>query len=131
MKLGIIIAVAILFIAISIYIVNAFCYYNDKEGYQTISYDEFIKLMAVAPEKWEISDWASRVYYNNTIIYMKTYFDELRLAHAKKKSDKLILQSAMDKKRAELIKSWQSDIDNYRSEYMDVVKTYLDGDKIL
>lgn len=130
MKLGIIIAVAILFIVILIYIFNAYCYYNDKEGYQTISYDEFIKLMAVAPEKWEISNWTGRVYYNNTIIYMKTYFDELRLAHAKKKSDKLILRSAMNKKRAELIKSWQSDIDNYRNEYMDSVKTYLNEGKI-
>lgn len=132
MELGIIITVAILFIVILKYIFNAYCYYNYKEGYQTISYDEFIKLMVVAPEKWEIYNWAyCRVYYNNTVIYMKTYFDELRLAHAKKKSDKLILQSAMDKKRAELIKSWQSDINNYRSEYMDAVKTYINEGKIL
>lgn len=119
-------------VIIIIYLVHVYYYYDASKGYQKITYDEFIKLMAVAPEKWEISDWTySCVYYNYTIIYMKTYFDELRLAHAKKKGDKLILQSAMDKKRAELIKSWQSDINNYRSEYMDAVKTYINEGKIL
>jgi len=133
MKLGIlIITIVILTVVILIYVANASSYYECISDEQTITFDEFIKLEAVAPEKWIISDWVYYcVYYGSTRIFMKTYFDELRLAHAAKKLDKLELQSAMDKKRAELIKSWQSDIDNYRSEYMDAIKTYFNEGKIL
>lgn len=133
MKLGIlIITIAILTVVILIYVANASSYYECISDEQTITFDEFIKLKAVAPEKWIISDCVYYcVYYGGTRIFMKTYFDQLRLARAKKKYDDLELQSVMDKKRAELIKSWQSDIDNYRSEYVDSVKTYINEGKIL
>lgn len=131
--LGIVIIISIILVClVLVYLFLAFMYHDITGDSQKISYDEFIKLAAVAPEKWCISDWVySCVYYDGTKIFMKTYFDQLRLTRLKKKSDKLALESSIDKKRAELIKSWQSDIDNYRSEYMDTVKTYLDGDKIL
>ena len=133
MKFGIlVITIGILTIVILIYVANALSYHECISDQQTITFDEFIKLEAVAPEKWIISDCVYYcVYYGGTRIFMKTYFDELRFAHAAKKLDKLKLQSDMDKKRAELIKSWQSDIDNYRSEYVDSVKTYINEGKIL
>jgi hypothetical protein len=106
--------------------------YLEKDD-QKITYDEFIKLASIAPKKWKIMDDCDYHYlrYDDTHIYMKTYFDQLRLTRLKKKDDKLALESIMDKKRAELIKSWQSDIDNYRSEYTDAVKTYINEGKIL
>ncbi len=131
--LGIVIIISIILVClVLVYLGFAFAYHDITGDSQKISYDEFIKLAAVAPEKWCISDWVySCVYYDGTKIFMKTYFDQLRLARLKKKDDKLAFQSAMDKKRAELIKSWQSDINNYRSEYMDAVKTYINEGKIL
>ncbi len=107
-------------------------FYLEKDD-QKITYDEFIKLASMAPKKWKIMDGWDYCYlrYGDTHIYMKTYFDQLRLTRLKKKDDKLALESTMDKKRAELIKSWQSDINNYRNEYMDAVKTYINDGKIL
>ena len=115
----------------SIMLVDYHFFYLQKND-QKITYDEFIKLASVAPEKWKIMDDCDYyLRYGDTCIYMKTFLDELKLIHMAKKREKLKFESSMDKKRAELIKSWQSDIDNYRSEYMDAVKTYINEGKIL
>ena len=117
---------------ILIYTPFAMCYYIETNHHQRIKYGEFIKIAAVAPMKWEIAcdgDYYYLIYFNKNdenIIYMKTYLDELKLTHSYKKHKKLIHEASINKERAKLIKSWQTDINNYHDEYINNIK-----DKIL
>ena len=132
--IGIILAFLIIIGALGLFIYMPFavCYYVETNHHQRIKYEEFIKIAAVAPKKWEIAcdgDYYYLMYSdkdNVNIIYMKTYFDELKLTYSYKKHNKLIHESFINKERAKLIKLWQADINNYHNEYINNIK-----DKIL
>lgn len=62
---------------------------------------------------------------------MKSYFDMLRLKSLYKKRQKQKFNTVYIKKRAELIKQWQKDIDNYHNDYLEQIGVYLGQGKKL
>ena len=128
---------AIVLFCLMIYAIFASCYRDDIKGYQTLTYKQFLRISCVAPEKWEIDDWTyCRIYYktdegNSVTIYMKSYFDNLRLLRDYNKHKKLIYNSYLVNERAKLIKSWQKDINNYHDDYLEQIGVYLKEGKKL
>ena len=129
------------FILLLLYIIFTLMYKSEIHGKQTITFREFCRISAVAPKKWKIRDGAycHLLYHHNRDnsddeyieIYMKTYFDYIRLSHMCSKRNKQKLEYKLDKERANLIKSWQLDINNYYDEYTNQIKVYHKKGKIL
>ena len=116
------------------YIIFALFYRSDAADHQRISYKEFIRISAVCPEKWHLED--EYVIYTDarwetTTIYMKSYFDCLRLNRLYKAEKKKSKNSILDRERAKLLKAWQQDINNYRDQYVEATKLYFGKGKVL
>ena len=115
----------------------ASCYHNHIKGCQTLTYKQFLSISCVAPEKWEINDCIyCQIDYktdegNSVTIYMKSYFDNLRLARNYNRHKNLIHNSHLANERAKLIKSWQKDINNYHDDYLEQIGVYLKEGKTL
>lgn len=117
-----VIIIAALFMGSIIYFTLALLYkYCTVNGRQTITYDEFIKLYTINPNAWSI-DWIDSVHYNGTCIYMKSYFDNIRLVIFKRRIEKQLHNKSYNRKRAELIELWQKDIDDYKKKYTEELK---------
>jgi hypothetical protein len=129
--------VAIALCCATMYAIFASCYHDHIKGYQTLTYKQFLRISCVAPEKWKIDDWVyCRIDYktddgNTVSIYMKSYFDCLRLARVYNKHKSLIQTSHLANERAKLIKSWQKDINNYHDDYLEQIGVYLKKGKKL
>lgn len=117
-------------IIVILYIVFAIFYRCEIRNEQTMTLRQAFHISSVSPEKWDVYD---SVYYcliyksddgKESPIYMKSYFDQLRLGafYRRKKREKL--DSIQAKERAKLIKEWQKDINHYQDKYMEHVKTY-------
>ena len=107
--------------------------YSDVRYGQKISFRQYLRISCVAPEKWKIVDVCDcylhyktgKYTYNYTNIYMKTYFDALRLKRLYKKQQKREADAEYSSKRAELIKLWQKDINNFHDDYLEQIGVYL------
>ena len=120
------------------YIIFALFYRSDAADHQRISYKEFIRISAVCPEKWHIEDGyvtyredPNSWWHDSTRIYMKSYFDALRLNRLYKAEKKKSKNSILDRERAKLLKAWQQDINNYRDQYVEATKVYFGKGKVL
>ena len=141
LELVIVILISVSIFWLFLYIIFALLYKSEIHGKQTITFREFCRISAVAPEKWKIRDGAyyRLLYHHNRDnsddeyieIYMKTYFDYIRLSHMCSKRNKQKLEYKLDKERANLIKSWQLDINNYYDVYTNQIKVYHKKGKIL
>lgn len=128
-----------LIVLLILYLIRSLMYRYETSEFQKISYIQYLKISSVAPEKWEISDsWYYYLYYcpregdyNCIEIFMKSYFDMLRLRSLYKKKQKKKFNTVYIKKRAELIKQWQKDIDNYHNDYLEQIGVYLGQGKKL
>ena len=129
----------ILLLSLMLYVVLAVIYIIEKRGEQTITFRQYRKISAVAPKKWEIysgvycyllyhSDGDPHIY---TKVYMKTYFDCLRLSRIYHMHNKRRIEQVMDEERAKLIKSWQQDINDYHDDYLKEIGVYLKKGKML
>ena len=112
-----------------IYTIFAVFYKIETVNEQAISFKQYLRISAVCPEKWEIIDGLYfYVYYNSndgyTKLYMKTYFDQLRLGMLYKRKERKDINDIMAKERAKLIKQWQRDINSYQDRYMEQVGVY-------
>lgn len=119
-----IIILFIFLLVILIYGVYACCYYDDAKGYPKISFEQFQRLYKTAPSKWDFA--YDRVYYETdkqvTIIYFTTYFDCLRYQWLQNQKEKNKIKEEADKNKLALLKEWQNDIDDYRQEYINLLK---------
>lgn len=129
----------ILLLLLISYVIFASLYIIEKHGKQTITFQQYLKISAVAPKKWEICDGAYcyLLYHSDgqphiyTSVYMKTYFDCLRLSRIYHMHNKWKMEQVMDKERAKLIKSWQQDINDYHDDYLKEIGVYLKKGKML
>ena len=64
-------------------------------------------------------------------IYMKTYFDMLRLRKLYRRQRKHKTNIKLTNKRAKLIKEWQKDINNFHDDYLEQIGVYLKEGKKL
>ena len=124
------------FVMVFLYIIFALFYKIETVNEQAISFKQYLRISAVCPEKWEIIDgiyWY--VYYNSNDnyvkLYMKTYFDQLRLGMLYKRKERKDINDIMAKERAKLIKEWQRDINSYRDQYVGQVGVYYQKGNIL
>ena len=113
-------------------------YKSDSANYQRMTYKEFIRISAVCPEKWHIEDGyvtyredPNYWWHDSTRIFMKSYFDALRLNRLYKAEKKKSKNSILDRERAKLLKAWQQDINNYRDQYVEATKVYFGKGKVL
>ena len=122
-----------------LYLMFVAVYHIDNKNEQKITYHQFLRISSVAPEKWELKDGfyyhlhyktgeSANVYTN---IYMKTFFDMLRLRRLYKKQKKKNYYSKYLDERAKLIRLWQKDINNYHDDYLEQIGVYLKKGKIL
>lgn len=118
----------VLFIGL-FYLIRAIFFHHDKKGEQTITYNQFVKLYSIAPDKYYIED--GYVRYNCINIYMKTYFDAIRLKIMRRNRDKKRLDTRLNEERAKLLKLWQEDVNAYHDGYLNDIKVYLKEGKIL
>lgn len=119
-----------------VYLILATIYHLDSDVRygQKISFRQYLRISCVAPEKWKIVDVlcncclhykTGKYAYDYTNIYMKTYFDALRLKRLYKKQQKREADAEYSSKRAKLIKLWQKDINNYHDDYLKQIGVYL------
>lgn len=98
---------------------------SDAAGFQRVRYRELRSLMDVAPEKWRMDSFSSDyIVYKPTDekIYMKSYFDTLRLIRMIKKIRKHQERREYTAQRAVLLKHFQSDIDSYKQKLNETLK---------
>lgn len=126
------------FVALCVYVILALCYRAESKDEQRITYREFVRISAVCPEKWHLeneyvvyTEMTNTLRDDSTRIYMKSYFDALRLNRLYKAEKKKSKNSILDRERAKLLKAWQQDINNYRDQYMDATKVYFGEGKVL
>lgn len=139
MSIVVVILGTILLVSSMLYVIFAFIYISEKRGEQTITFQQYRKISAVAPKKWEICDgvYCYLLYHSDgqphiyTSVYMKTYFDCLRLSRIYHIHNKRRIEQVMDKERAKLIKSWQQDINDYHDDYLKEIGVYLKKGKML
>lgn len=130
LKIVLIVLIIVIVLLIGLfYLFGAIFFHYDKKGEQTITYNQFVKLYSIAPNKYYIGD--GYVKYNYINIYMKTYFDAIRLKIMCRNRDKKRLEARLDKERAELLKLWQEDVNAYHDGYLNDIKVYLKEGKIL
>lgn len=119
-----IIILFIFLLVILIYSVYACGYYDDAKRYPKISFKQFRRLYKTAPSKWHFS--YDYVYYETDkqveIIYFTTYFDCLRYQWSQNQKEKNRIKEKADNSKLKLLKEWQKDIDDYRQEYIDLLK---------
>jgi hypothetical protein len=122
-----------------LYLMFVAVYHIDNKNEQKITYHQFLRISSVAPEKWELTDDVyNHLHYKTgenvhdyTDIFMKTYFDMLRLKRLYKKQKKKKYYSEYLDERAKLIKMWQKDINNYHDDYLEQIGVYLKEGKKL
>lgn len=100
---------------------------SDVRYCQRISFRQYLRISSVAPKKWYIRDgyYYHLVYNKDTEVYMRTYFDQLRLCFFYKKKEKKDSDEIWIQERTKLIKSWQEDINNYHDDYLEEIGVYL------
>ena len=132
--------IAIIIIFAIVYLMFATMYHIDNKNKQKITYHQFLRISSVAPEKWELTYGnyyhhlhykTGKSMYDYTDIFMKTYFDMLRLKRLYKKQKKKNYYSEYLDERAKLIKMWQKDINNYHDDYLEQIGVYLKEGKKL
>lgn len=117
--------------------VNAIIYHYEIRDDQKLTYHQYLQISCIAPEKWGISGDANchLIYYSKELayqnIYMKTYFDMLRLRKLYRRQRKYKTNIKLTNERAELIKEWQKDINNYHDDYLEKIGVYLKEGKKL
>jgi hypothetical protein len=117
--------------------VIATIYHDDIKTEQKLTYHQYLQISCVAPEKWNISGDTDchLIYYCKEMgyqdIYMKTYFDMLRLRKLYRRQRKHKTNIKLANKRAKLIKEWQKDINNYHDDYLEKIGVYLKEGKKL
>lgn len=130
-------AVGFVCVEIIYHTVNAIIYHYDIKNEQKITYRQYLQISCVAPEKWNISGdtdcyliyYCKEMGYQN--IYMKTYFDMLRLRKLYRRQRKYKTNIKLTNKRAKLIKEWQKDINNFHDDYLEKIGVYLKEGKKL
>ena len=125
--------ISVLFFGLIIlYCIFAAVYRAWVKDEQTISYNEFISLYAIIPNKWIITNNTYPcAYYDGSYIYMKRHCDMIMLYLLSQKQRRQKMEAELDKRKAELIKKWQKDINDYHDEYVDYVKIYFGNGKKL
>ena len=122
---------AFLLVAVLMYILGAYSYRDDAKRYPKISFDQFQRLRKTAPSKWDFG--YNRVYYETDkqveVIYFTTYFDCLRYQWSQNQKEKNQIKEEADKNKLALLKEWQNDIDEYRKEYIDLLKELNEREK--
>ena len=123
------------------YLVAAIVYYLDPDVWygQKISFRQYLRISSVAPKKWSIRNvcYCYLVYNkddnmsNSTEIYMRTYFDQLRLWFLYKRKERRDFNEMWTRERTKLIKAWQKDINNYHDDYLEQIGAYLKKGKKL
>ena len=131
----IIISGILMALLIGYYLIVATIYHLDSDVRygQKISFRQYLRISSVAPEKWDIrnSCYCYLVYNkdadisNRTEVYMRTYFDHLRLCLLYEKKKKKDIDEIWAQERMKLIKSWQEDINNYHDDYLEQIGVYL------
>lgn len=113
---------------------------SDVRYGQKISFRQYLRIYSVAPKKWYIHDggcYCYLIYYKDgdisdrTDVYMKTFFDQLRLLLLCRKNKKRDLNEMWTRERTKLIKAWQKDINNYHDDYLEQIGVYLKKGKKL
>ena len=117
-------------------------YHSEIKNKQTMSFKEYLRISACAPEKWEIYDDGATCHlvyhpsgypdecYERREIYMKSYIDYLRLCSLYKSQKKKGRDKIWTQERAELIKYFQRDINAYQKQYIKEMKGYLDKEDL-
>lgn len=117
-------------VIVILYILLAIFYRCGIRNEQTMTLRQAFHISSVSPEKWEVYDGIGcyLIYKSDNgeeyIIYMKSYFDRLRLGAFYRHQKRKKIDSIQAKERAKLIKEWQKDINHYQDKYMEHVKTY-------
>ena len=86
-----------------------------------LSFDQFINLYNVCPDKWALgSQYNGEVIYTPgycwhkaETIYMKSFISYIKLRWYKKGVAKNKAKQRLTKRQAELLKYWQQDINNF------------------
>ena len=135
LKMVFIIMSCILITFLLVYFIMATIYHLDSDVRygQKISFRQYLRISSVAPEKWYIRDgcYCYLVYNkdadisNRTEVYMRTYFDHLRLCLLYEKEKKKDIDEIWTQERMKLIKSWQEDINKYHDNYLEQIGVYL------
>lgn len=112
-----------------VYFIMATIYHLDSDVRygQKMSFRQYLRISCVAPEKWYIRDgcYCYLVYNKYAEVYMKTYFDQIRLCLLYEKKKKKDIDEIWAQERMKLIKSWQEDINNYHDDYLEQIGVYL------
>lgn len=97
--------------------VLALCYQTEMErDAQKISYKTFLSLYNISPNSWVVDLVCDELKYDGEPIYMRTYYDYVRFILFTHKQRKKYEDIKWAKKRAELIESWNNDINNFVSQ---------------
>lgn len=118
-----------------VYLIEVALYHLDSDVRhgQKISFRQYLRISSVAPKKWYILDgcYCYLIYYKDgdisdrTEVYMRTYFDQLRLLLLCRKNKKRDMNEMWTRERTKLIKAWQKDINNYHDDYLEKIGVYL------
>lgn len=96
-------------VIILVYIVLACIYRSDSKNNVKISFNRFISLYNINPEKWSTHlDYCviyNRDEYSYTIIYFTSYFDDLRYRHLKNREQRMSVNKEISETSIELLKS--------------------------
>ena len=116
---------SIIGVGCGVYLFLVLDYRSDIKDEQTMSFSQFRSLYLVAPEKWYVRYCVTtRAFYGDTPIYMKSYFDYLRLRCFAKKMMVNKQNKALMEERARLLKEWQQDINKFHEEGCDLLKEF-------
>lgn len=108
---------------LTVYLVFAMTYRSDAKHYPKISFKQFQRLCKTAPSKWDFAyDHVYYKYKQVEVIYFTTYFDCLRYQWSQNQKEKNQIKEQADNNKLKLLKEWQKDIDDYRQEYIDLLK---------
>ena len=110
-----------------IYAIFALDYRSSAKKHQRMTYKEYLRISSVAPDKWRLYDgiycyalYGERFPYEE--IYMKSYFDSLRLGKKCLREMKRKENVDYTVARAKLLISWQEDINRYQEKYTEELK---------
>lgn len=121
-----------IFVLLFLYVMIVLDYKSHIKEKQTISLREYLHIYAMAPEKWRFRDGAyiHLEYFEDcsspisgwTDIYMESYIDHLKLLKIANTNKKYKLNHKLAKERANLLKMWQKDINDYHDKYIKELK---------
>jgi len=89
--------------------------YKPDKSEQSISFEQFYNLYNICPDKWQLK--TNYVMYCCTVICFESYIDYIKYLWFRTDIIHKLELEEYSKARIPLIKSWQSDIDEYRKKY--------------